>query len=265
MHFRGVSAPIDGAGMDAALSALDVDAIDLWTVIGVETSGCGYLADQRVKILFERHIFSRETEGRFDRDHPDISDPNQGGYGAAGAAQYERLRRAMALDQGAALRSASWGLGQVMGFNAALVGYRSVQEMIAAMVESENAQVMAMARYIAETNLAGAMRTRDWERFARGYNGWNYKVNAYDTLLATEYSRLERRGLPDLVLRAAQTYLTFLGYEPRGIDGLMGKYTRSAMQHFQADQGMPVTQQLDEATFEQLKREAQRSRPPPDA
>ena len=264
MRFRGDSNPIDGRGMDGALAELDVDAIDLWTVIGVETSGCGYLPDQRIKILFERHKFSKETGGRFDRDHSDISNPNQGGYGAAGAAQYQRLTRAMGLDRAAALRSASWGLGQVMGFNAELVGYRDVEEMIGAMAESENHQVVAMARYIVSTELAGALRSHDWVRFARGYNGENYTKNKYDTLLASEYSKLERRGLPDLVLRAAQTYLTFLGYDARGIDGLMGKYTRSAMQQFQADCGMPATEHLDDSTFERLKLQRQRRRPPPD-
>src|SRR5204863_9082982 len=32
----------------------------------VETSGCGYLPDRRPKILFERHVFSRLTEHRYD-------------------------------------------------------------------------------------------------------------------------------------------------------------------------------------------------------
>jgi len=61
----------------------------------------------RAKILFERHKFSRATSGRFDETHPGISNPVQGGYGAGGAHQYDRLAEAILLDREAALEGAS--------------------------------------------------------------------------------------------------------------------------------------------------------------
>jgi N-acetylmuramidase len=73
----------------------------------VETGGCRFLPDRRPVILFERHIFSRETNHTFDASNSDISNPHAGGYSAGGAAQYDRLQRALALDRKAALRSAS--------------------------------------------------------------------------------------------------------------------------------------------------------------
>ncbi len=115
---------------------------------------------------------------------PDISNPAPGGYGQGGAAQYDRLERAQLLDRGAALRSASWGIGQVMGFNAASAGYASVEEMVTAMRESENEQLLAMAGEIAETGLDRALGAHDWPTFARGYNGPGYAKNRYDTRLA---------------------------------------------------------------------------------
>ncbi len=45
---------------------------ELWAVLSVETSGCGYLPDKRPKILFERRVFSRLTGHRFDADDPDM-------------------------------------------------------------------------------------------------------------------------------------------------------------------------------------------------
>ncbi|MGG7377547.1 N-acetylmuramidase domain-containing protein, partial [Escherichia coli] len=42
----------------------------MWAVIHVESSGAGYQADRRPKILFERHVFHRLTGGRFDAAHP---------------------------------------------------------------------------------------------------------------------------------------------------------------------------------------------------
>lgn len=52
-------------------------APELWAVIGVETSGCGYFDDRRPQILYERHIFYRLTQGRFPVS--DINSPDAGG------------------------------------------------------------------------------------------------------------------------------------------------------------------------------------------
>ena len=256
MKFKAAAKPLDSRGLDEALSDLDADAADLWAVINVETSGCGFFSDRSVKILFERHIFHRETNGAFDAQAPALSNPQQGGYGEGGTAQYKRLKDAMALNEDAALRSTSWGLGQVMGFNASAVGFPDARAMVSAFVPSESAQVKAMARFIRHSGLAGALRSHDWVRFARGYNGSNFAINRYDTRLAGENEKLRRSGLPDLHVRAAQTYLTFLGFNPFGIDGVMGRLTRSAMNQYQATKGLPVTQDVDDPTLDALARDA---------
>src|SRR5690242_21912689 len=116
-QFRGSALPVDASGLQSALDTLGVGAAELWSIIHVETSGCGFLADRRPKILFERHVFSARTNHVYDAKYPEISNRTPGGYGASGAFQYQRLQRAMALDRHAALISTSWGLGQVMGFN----------------------------------------------------------------------------------------------------------------------------------------------------
>ena len=110
--FRGKAIPLDQEGLADVIDRLRVHAAELWAVLNVETRGCGFLPDRRPMILSERHIFSRETQHRFDNSNPDISNQQPGGYGAGGAAQYDRLQRAAALDRTAALRSASWGIGQ---------------------------------------------------------------------------------------------------------------------------------------------------------
>ena len=69
MDFAGKGQPLADADMQAALAAMDLDAAHdlpvLWAVLTVESRGFGFLADRRPKILFERHIFFRETAGRF--------------------------------------------------------------------------------------------------------------------------------------------------------------------------------------------------------
>ena len=251
--FIGRAAPLDCLGMANALRIIDGDASRMWAVLGVETSGCGFRPDRRPKILFERHVFSRETDARWDRTHPELSNPEPGGYARGGPDQYVRLQKAMSLDRRAALRSASWGVGQVMGFNAVIAGFADVEKMIEAMAQSENAQLEGMARFIVHAGLERPLRDGDWKAFALGYNGKEYWKHGYEQLLADEAVRLGRDGLPDLRLRAAQTYLTFLGFDPHGIDGRMGDRTRAAMNRFQYEERIPVTRELDAPTFDALQ------------
>jgi len=264
-EFEGQGLPIDPNGVQEAVDILGSGAAELWAVIRVETSGCGFLPDRRPKILFERHVFSAKTRHRYDAKYPDISNPRPGGYGAGGAAQYDRLMRAAALDRHAALLSTSWGIGQVMGYNAGIAGYRRVEDMVEDMCATENAQIRAMARFIKANRLDGALRTHDWPRFAAGYNGPNFRINNYDTRLAAACEYLARGGLPDITVRAAQVYLTYLGYDPQGIDGAMGRLTRAAMNDFQEQNRLPVTMFVDEPTFAALAKAATRQRAAPKA
>lgn len=251
--FSGTAVPLDSAGIQAALDVLGAQAADLWAVIGVETSGCGFLHDRRVRILYERHVFSRLTKSRFDAKYPSISSRTPGGYGAGGAHQYDRLALAIARNRKAALQSCSWGVGQVMGYHAEHLGFADVEDMVAKMSDSENAQFEAMAQFIKANGLDGALRTHDWARFAAGYNGPNYRINNYDTRLAAVFAQVSRGALPDLRVRAAQVYLTFLGYDPHGVDGIMGRMTRAALNDYQAASSMPLTEFVDDATFEVLR------------
>src|SRR5690348_15311282 len=85
--FQGNAAALSSDGLAQVSASLGVYAPEIWTVLAVETSGCGYLPDRRPQILFERHIFHRLTNGQYDDG--DISDPSPGGYGPRGAQQYE--------------------------------------------------------------------------------------------------------------------------------------------------------------------------------
>src|SRR5512140_3205056 len=155
-EFIGRGVPLGSAGIDAALRMLGATPEALWAVLSVETSGCGYLQDRRPKILFERHYFHRLTGGKFDAVDPDISAPTAGGYGPSGAHQYARLEAAIQLDRGAALQSASWGLGQIMGANHAAAGFDDVEKMVSAFVESEDQQLLGMSNFIAGSSLKAA-------------------------------------------------------------------------------------------------------------
>jgi hypothetical protein len=250
-EFRGRGAPLSDAGLATLTGQLGVGQPEIWAVIQVETRGSGYLADRRPKILFERHIFSGRTGGKFDSQHPDISNPQRGGY-SGGAAEYDRLARAVALDRKAALESASWGLGQVMGFNFGVGGFPDAESMVKAMMASEDQQMSAMAGFIRSNKLDKHLQDHAWDKFASGYNGSSYADNNYDGKLNDAFTTLSAGNLPDLRIRSAQLYLTYRKIDPHGVDGLKGKNTTNAIKTFQTQVGLPATGELDDTTFAKL-------------
>lgn len=173
----------------ATLLGCDISAIR--AVTAVEAPRGGFNADGTPTILFERHVFSRLTYGQFDKRVPDLSNPTPGGYGTY-ASQHARLERAAALDRDAALKSASWGMFQTMGFNHAICGHPTLQGFVNAMYESEGKHLDAFVSFVKSQGLADELREHRWADFARRYNGSNYAVNRYDDKLAAAYLAASR-------------------------------------------------------------------------
>jgi len=251
LPFQGTAWALSSDGLASVASSLGVFAPEIWAVLAVETSGCGYLEDRRPQIRYERHIFHRLTRGQYDDG--DISDPSPGGYGTMGSHQYDRLSRAITKRRSAALQSASWGIGQIMGENFAAAGFSGVQDMVAAMLQSEDQQLAAMGSFLTNTNLRACLQAHDWKTFARGYNGPNYAINRYDARLNAEYQKYSSGLLPDLNVRAAQLYLTYLGFDPGTVDGIVGQHTLSALAQFQTQAGVATTRTIDADTVAQLQ------------
>jgi hypothetical protein len=252
VEFALTGSPLSPGGVQEILASSGLGFAELWSVLSVETCGCGYLPDRRPKILFERHVFSRLTGHRYDADDADISQPTAGGYGAGGANQYERLSAAMQLDRSAALQSASWGLGQIMGENFAAAGFADAEKMVSAMTLSEDNQLKAMVSFMNTMHLIGTLQAHDWAGFARRYNGPNYAANNYDALLAHFYERYAQGPLPDLATRSAQVLLTFKGFRPGAIDGVCGATTQSAIAAFQKGAGLTQTGVVDDTLLQAL-------------
>lgn len=259
MSFKSQGRPLSGDGMNHICSTLGVSEPEVWAVLTVETHGFGFLQDRRPQILFERHIFHKLTDGRYDAGNADISNTTTGGY-VGGAGEYPRLEKAVQLDRAAALQSASWGIGQVMGSNFNVAGFHSVDDMVAGMVKDENAQLLAMANFIKGNHLDRALQHQNWETFARGYNGTTFKKNEYDTRLAAAHAKF-KVSIPNLALRTAQVALLYLGFNPGAIDGMRGRRTHSALILFQKQFGLPETGELDRDTEDKLLTEAFKPEP----
>ncbi len=250
LPFQGTAWSLSTDGLGAVSQKLGVHAPEIWTVLAVETSGCGFLPDQRPQVRYERHIFHRLTQGKYDDGN--ISDPKPGGYGASGAHQYDRLAQAIAKDRTAALQSCSWGIGQIMGENYAKAGFADVEQMVVAMSASEDQQLTAVANFLISSRLNVPLQAHDWASFARGYNGANYAINRYDVRLNGEFHKYSVSGLPDLNVRAAQLYLTYLGFHPGPIDGIAGTNTLAALADFEAQRGLEQTAAIDADAVAQL-------------
>ena len=171
-----------------AAAVLGVSVPALKAVVSVETSGGGFFKDGSPKILFEAHWFSRYTDHQYDASHPGISSRkwNRDLY-VGGTGEYKRLEKAKALNEGAALMSASWGLGQIMGGNFQAAGYSNVQAFVKDMYESEGKQLLTMVNFIQSNKADTALKTLNWEEFAEIYNGGGFRANKYHIKLATAY------------------------------------------------------------------------------
>lgn len=176
------------ADFERAAKSLGVSMAHVRAVAEVESRGAGFLKSGDPSLLFERHLFSRWTNGVYDKTHPDISGP-RGGYGAAGQNQHVRMKRAEALNRDVAWRSASWGMFQVFGDNWRQVGYPSLEAFVEAQRRSEGDHLDAFVGYVKGFGLVNALKTQNWHAFARGYNGRDYASHGYHTKLAAAFKK----------------------------------------------------------------------------
>lgn len=144
--------------------------------------------DAVLSILFERHKFSNMTSGKYDKSHPEISNPVGGGYGTY-KVQYRKLMLAYSLDKNAALKAASWGKFQILGSNHLSAGYKDVNEFVSSLSVSEKNHLKAFVNFIkADNRLLKAIRAKDWLAFALVYNG--PRQIGYDKRMKDNYNAL---------------------------------------------------------------------------
>ena len=178
-----------------AATTLGCEVACIKSVTEVESGGSGFFASGRPKILFEAHIFSRQTGHRYDKSHPDISSRtwNRALY-KGGEREYDRLQKAIGVRAPAALESASWGRFQIMGFHFQRCGFPSVEAYVEAMFESEARHLDAFVGFLQSSKLDVPLRAKRWAAFAKGYNGAGYATNKYDVKLETAYQKYRRQG-----------------------------------------------------------------------
>ena len=192
--WKGAARRLDDIDLPKLGATIGVGEDEIHAVLDVESRGGGFDRQGRVLMLFEPHKFWRHLGPGEKRDaavarglawqswRPNSYPPDS----------YPRLIDAMAIDETAALKSASWGLGQIMGENHRAAGYESVQAMVAAFADDEESHLAAMIAFIKAARLDDELRRHDWRGFARGYNGESYERNNYHTRLERAFARWSR-------------------------------------------------------------------------
>ena len=187
--FKGAAKPLDDIDLPRIGAKIGVGEDEIHAVLDVEAGGKSFDSQGRPKMLFEPHIFYRQLNGgqrtkaekaglaypHWRRDYPKDS--------------YPRLIKAMEINSEAALKSASWGGPQIMGFHHALLGYPTAAAMVQAFADDAENHLDGMVAFIKGNNLDDELREHNWAGFARGYNGSGYKKNRYDTKLAAAFAK----------------------------------------------------------------------------
>jgi len=203
IDFVGAAKRIEDLDLPRLGHRLGVGEDRIHMILDVETRGRGHDSLGRSVILFERHIFYRELKKLGDKKKLDravkagLANTRAGGYGKE-SEQYDKLLKAIKIDETAALKSASWGLGQIMGFNHKLAGYASVQSMVRAFKEDEDLQLEGVVQFILNNKLDDELRAcqpfdpDSCRGFANGYNGKAYARNNYHVKLANALGKWSR-------------------------------------------------------------------------
>lgn len=202
--FKGAAKRLEDIDLPRLGRLIGVGEDVIHAVIDVETSGGGFDASGRPKMLFEPHVFYREL-GEAKRRTAMAQGLAYPKWGTRPYPKdsYGRLSLAMKIDRPAALRSASWGLGQIMGFNHKLAGYASAEDMVADFLDDEDRHLRAMVNFIESAGLDDELRhieglarpstSADWAPFAMGYNGAGYRTHGYHIKLAERHAWWKKR------------------------------------------------------------------------
>lgn len=183
--FTNPSAPAaNAADIAIVASGLGCTVQQLKAVASVESSGSGFDGHGRPKMLYERHLFHRMTDGKWTPAA--YSMPSGGGYDMD---SWAKLEAACGKDPDAAFSACSWGKFQVLGAHWSKLSYASPYALAHSCVESEAAHYELFARYIKTFGLANDLKSisanpDDCRAFAAAFNGPSYRNFNYHVRIA---------------------------------------------------------------------------------
>lgn len=264
MNFAGTGKRLEQGEIGSAAKLIGVDTSVLLAFLEVESAGRGFDLKNRPKMLFEPHVFWRQL-GNIPARQEAIKEGiayKKWIPGKYPKDSYPRLQKAVALQKTAGLKSASYGLGQILGPNFAAAGHKTVVEFVETAMQGEFEQLTQMVVLMKSWGMVGMLTARDfsksdsWRPASRKWNGVGYAKHGHHVKLANAYKKHERAGDPlNVVIYSAgavlkigskgeavrnlQIDLRDIGYDfISGVDGRFGPETESIVKKFQADHGL---------------------------
>ena len=282
--FRGAARRLDDVDLPRIGHRIGVGEDEIHAFMDVEAAGSGFDSSGRPKMLFEPHVFYRNLTGakRTAAVNAGLAYPKWGTKSYP-RDSYPRLIKAMEIDETAALKSASWGLGQVLGENHRIVGYATPQSMVRAFMEDEEAHLEAIIEFLIANHIDDDLKAHRWSTVARVYNGPGYAKHNYHGRMAAAYAKWSRikdtpwvpgdddpgprdpEGAVDrtLMIREAQGALKALGFDPGPIDGKNGPRTEAATLAYQKTRPELVNDgKIGPYTLASLRADVKRLPPP---
>ena len=174
---------------------LGVEPACLKAVVKVETGNKGgFEKNGKPQILFEGHVFWRELV-KLGLDPETLKEGNEDilyrtwdkSKYKGGEKEWDRFEKAAKINRGAAIKSASWGMFQVMGLNYVLCGCGRIEEFEEKMCKDKFSQFVLGMEFLKQSKLIKPLKNHDWIGFAEGYNGPGYAKNSYHLKLKSAF------------------------------------------------------------------------------
>jgi len=280
MNYEGKKVPLAPGQLASIAAEYGLAEAHVRTVMQVETAGHAYNSVGWPDFLFEPHKFYQnipkaKLQTAIDEGLAYKSWKGPGSYPKTPALRVEQFLKAAALDETAAIESASWGLGQILGSECEEAGYPTPQAMLQAFMDSEEAQIRGMLNLIKHRGLDKDLRNfpnmAACRHFALRYNGAAYAKNNYHVKLQSAFNRL-MSTTPHLVpakpldetihygdqnenVRSMQKILISLGYDlgRGGADADYGPATRRAVMDWKAKNGIPSSPDVIPSELARMK------------
>lgn len=190
--FVGRAKRLDDIDLPTVGSTIGVGEDEIHAFMDVEAAGHGFDSQGRPKMLFEPHLFhaalQHDTAKLKAAVQANVAYPRWG-MKPYPKESYSRLAIAMEIDAKAAIRSASWGLSQILGSNYAGAGFESPEAMVRAFMDDEENHLVATVRLLVTMGIDDDLRKHRWPIVARVWNGPGYKKNRYDTKLEAAFAK----------------------------------------------------------------------------
>lgn len=187
---------ITDADFIKAAIELNVELSVIKAIKEVESSGVA-IQNGIPTMLFEGHIFWQQLKlrginpSKYVKGNEDIlyQKWTKKYYTGKNSGEYNRLKKAIQINEAAAYESASYGMFQIMGNNYRVCGYSSAKEMFLSMCQNTDNHLQAFIKFITSKNIIPYLKTKNWRKIAYLYNGSGYAQNNYHIKLEKAYNK----------------------------------------------------------------------------